>query len=237
MPGAYTHTNILNGANLNSAVYNTDHQNHITNRIPAKIDDYSLDVSQMITVVDPGEVGTENVPLSLADELARLRFVLKEMKGSSFWNATTATHEVSLFAQGTASTLPTQMLPTTTTTFLMFWRVPESYISGDLTYLVCARPITPEGTSRNAALRLSVTRCRAGTAATVIVNDANIDFVGTNNVNVFTKSVTVNASDFTNGDSLVTRFFRLGDDTSDNMNSIITYCGMTVSFTGYGGRF
>lgn len=85
MPANYTHTTRANGTVLTATIYNSDHQNHIDNMIPAVIDDYSGTTVEMRTVTDPGEVGTENPATSLAGELERIRFVLKEMKGTTHW--------------------------------------------------------------------------------------------------------------------------------------------------------
>ena len=43
-------------------------------------DDYSVDNTQMQSTTDPGEVGTESKPTTLAGELERLRFAVKELK-------------------------------------------------------------------------------------------------------------------------------------------------------------
>lgn len=43
-------------------------------------DDYAVDNTQMQSTADPGEVGSESRPTTLAGELERLRFALKELK-------------------------------------------------------------------------------------------------------------------------------------------------------------
>lgn len=88
MPGNYSHTNRSDGLTLTASVYNADHQNHINNATPAGGDDYSANVSQMQTTTDPGEVGSESLASSLAGELERIRFALKEMKGTVQWYET-----------------------------------------------------------------------------------------------------------------------------------------------------
>lgn len=55
---------------------------------PAGVDDYSSNATQMQTQSDPGEQGSESLSTSLADELARIRYVLAEMKGQSYWYET-----------------------------------------------------------------------------------------------------------------------------------------------------
>ena len=85
MPALYSHTTRATGTVLTAAIYNGDHQNHIDNGIPAQLDDYSSNVSTMQTITDPGEVGTESLATSLAAELERIRFILKELKNSTQW--------------------------------------------------------------------------------------------------------------------------------------------------------
>ncbi len=82
MPGLYSHTSRAAGLTLTANIYNTDHTNHITNHITTQMDDYSSSVAQMQTNTDPGEVGSESQSTSLAGEIERLRFAIKEMKGS-----------------------------------------------------------------------------------------------------------------------------------------------------------
>lgn len=85
MAGLYTHITRATGTILTAAIYNADHQNHIDNDIPAMMDDYSVNLAQMQAQVDPGELGTENLATSLAGEIERFRFALKELKGTTYW--------------------------------------------------------------------------------------------------------------------------------------------------------
>lgn len=48
--------------------------------IPANIDDYSADVTQMRLTIDPGDVGSESLASDLAGEIARLRYTIKNIK-------------------------------------------------------------------------------------------------------------------------------------------------------------
>ena len=88
MAGLYSHTTRSTGTTLTAAIYNADHQNHINNHVPAQMDDYSSSVAEMQTQTDPGEVGSESQPTSLAGELARLRKIIAEMKGTQYWYQT-----------------------------------------------------------------------------------------------------------------------------------------------------
>ena len=80
MPALYSHTTRAIGTTLTASIYNADHQNHITNGIPSQLDDYSSTVVEMQTNTDPGELGAESQAGSLAGELERLRFAIKEIK-------------------------------------------------------------------------------------------------------------------------------------------------------------
>lgn len=64
---------------------NAEFDNVLTAMQPLLIDDYSTNVTQMQVTADPGEVGTESVATTLAGELARLRFMFKEITGEAQW--------------------------------------------------------------------------------------------------------------------------------------------------------
>lgn len=85
MPGLYSHTTRATGTVLTATIYNGDHQNHIDNQIPTMTDDYSVNVAQMQSVVNPGTVGAEVLATSLAGEIERLRYVIKTMHGGAQW--------------------------------------------------------------------------------------------------------------------------------------------------------
>jgi hypothetical protein len=88
MAGLYTHTTRTTGTTLTANIYNTDHQNHINNAVPDQHDDYSSTATQMQSAVNPGEVGSESLATSTAGELERLRFALRELKGTPQWYQT-----------------------------------------------------------------------------------------------------------------------------------------------------
>ena len=88
MAGLYSHTTRAPGTILTANIYNTDHQNHIDNHVPDQMDDYSSSVAQMQSTADPGEVGTESQPTTLAGELERIRNMLKEFSGETQWYVT-----------------------------------------------------------------------------------------------------------------------------------------------------
>lgn len=87
-----------NGTILTAAIYNADHQAHVTGNIPVSIDDYSVGVTEMRTVTDPGGVGTESLATTLAGELERLRFTINQIKGTTQWYEDPATTLLALAA-------------------------------------------------------------------------------------------------------------------------------------------
>lgn len=64
---------------------NAEFDNIIDNLTTLKIDDYSGNTTLMRTQTDPGEVGTESLATTLAGEIARLRFMISELSGETYW--------------------------------------------------------------------------------------------------------------------------------------------------------
>lgn len=71
---------ILTNTDLNDEI-----DNILENLNPLGMDDYSENVAQMKLQTDPGELGTESLAETLAEELERIRFALAELKGVDFW--------------------------------------------------------------------------------------------------------------------------------------------------------
>lgn len=71
-----------NAETLTNEDLNAEIDNILNNFGPAGMGDYSSNATEMQTTEDPGEVGSESLATSLAEELARIRFVLQEIKGS-----------------------------------------------------------------------------------------------------------------------------------------------------------
>lgn len=106
MPGLYSRVNIeADGNILTAANYNAEHDNHITYATPQYHDDYSANASQMQATADPGEVGTESLATSLSGELERLRFAIKEIKGTSQWYPSPTTNLAALSDPSAGSSL------------------------------------------------------------------------------------------------------------------------------------
>lgn len=80
MPGAYTVTTRTTGQVLTASIYNSDHQSHIDHLEPQYIDDASTNLAAMQATTDPGELSAENLPTTLAGEMARLRYALYDVK-------------------------------------------------------------------------------------------------------------------------------------------------------------
>src|SRR5574343_1104397 len=97
MPGLYTHTTRATGYILTANAYNADHQNHIDNLIPTKIDDESASLSAMQAVEDPYPAGTASQAASLAEELRRIRYVLSQITGETYWYIDPDTSIASLY--------------------------------------------------------------------------------------------------------------------------------------------
>jgi len=99
MPGLWSVVKSwINGEVLTHTDLNAEFQNVITNQVPAQFDDYSSSVAQMQTNTDPGEVGSESQATTLAGELERERFAIKEIKGTDQWYETAKT-SLSLLSQ------------------------------------------------------------------------------------------------------------------------------------------
>lgn len=79
--GSYTlRKTYVDGDILSAADYVADHQQHIDNQDPQHTDDYSLNLTQMRTYTDTGDVNTESLATTLAGELERLRYQIKHIK-------------------------------------------------------------------------------------------------------------------------------------------------------------
>jgi hypothetical protein len=92
-------TTVVTGATILAADRNAEHDNHITNMTPAGGDDYSTNAAQMQSTADPYPAASESLATSLAGELERLRFVIKQITGEAQWYIDPDTTIASLFAQ------------------------------------------------------------------------------------------------------------------------------------------
>lgn len=83
--GLYTHTTRAVGTILTAAIYNADHQNHITNQNPSMSGALSDTLVEYRSTADPGGSGSEILAASLAGELQRLRYVVSRIVGKTYW--------------------------------------------------------------------------------------------------------------------------------------------------------
>lgn len=92
MPGNYVHESVDDGTILDAVLYNGRHQNHIDNRTPLGVDDYSSSLTQMRQDTDPGTVGAESLATDFSGELARVRRVLATLINKAYWYDTPNNH-------------------------------------------------------------------------------------------------------------------------------------------------
>ena len=83
--GLYSHTTRGTGTVLTAAIYNSDHVNHITNQNPSMTGGLADNVLEYQSKTDPGGLGSESLPASMAGELERLRFVIARLLGLTHW--------------------------------------------------------------------------------------------------------------------------------------------------------
>ena len=102
MPGLYSITTRASGTLLTATIYNADHQNHVDNQTPQMTDDYSTNDAEMQSTADPYPGAVISLSTSLAGELERIRFILKQVTGEAQWyidpDATIADMNTSLLA-------------------------------------------------------------------------------------------------------------------------------------------
>lgn len=99
MAALYSHTTRADGLTLTAAIYNADHQNHIDNGIPAQFDDYSATDAQAQTQTDPYPSSALSKATSLAGELERLRYVIAQITGNTYWYEDTGYDQMVLGAE------------------------------------------------------------------------------------------------------------------------------------------
>jgi hypothetical protein len=75
----------VTGEVLTASDLNSEFNNILNNMDCTKIDDDSSNVAAMQATVDPGESGSESLATSLQGELERLRFIIKEITGKTYW--------------------------------------------------------------------------------------------------------------------------------------------------------
>lgn len=79
------------GEILYASDLNAEFDNILTNSIPASFEDFSTNEAQMQQQTNPGTPGTPSLATSLAGELERIRYVLAQIKGTTYWYNTPPT--------------------------------------------------------------------------------------------------------------------------------------------------
>ena len=77
--------NVIPGQIITALLWNNEYGNIYTNFVPAGMDDYSANDSQMQTATDPYPGGATSRPTSLQGEIERLRYILAQITGKTYW--------------------------------------------------------------------------------------------------------------------------------------------------------
>lgn len=86
---------------ITAALWNTEFENLYDNFNPAGIDDYSASDAEMQTETDPYPGGTVSRPTSLQGELERMRYLIKQITGKTYWYQDPSFSLENFFAAGT----------------------------------------------------------------------------------------------------------------------------------------
>lgn len=87
MPATFTIPliTVIPGQLITASLWNNEYGNIYDNFEPAGMDDYSTNDTEMQTTTDPFPASTTSRPTSLQGELERLRYVIAQLSGESFW--------------------------------------------------------------------------------------------------------------------------------------------------------
>jgi hypothetical protein len=223
-------TTRADGETLTAAKYNSDRNEIVAGLDPPLIEDYSDTATEMRLVTDPGEVGTESLAGTLAGELERIRFILKERGGGAQWY----TSNVTRTATGSFSINSTDGTWQSSGTTLAFYRfhVPDGWVAGtDIFLFYMRRAATGAGTT--ARMTVQVLRHRDNAAVSTLAS-ADINFVPADEQNHL-GSIQVNGGSLAVGDFINIQITRLGDDGSDNLPAVAPD-GHYFQWTGIASR-
>ena len=70
---------------LTAKLYNEDHQRHVENAYPEQFDDFSDNLDMFRTIFNPYEGNVPQLPVSLAQEIAALRYMISRITGEGDW--------------------------------------------------------------------------------------------------------------------------------------------------------
>lgn len=76
---------VIPGQTITASGWNGEFENIDTNFTPAGVDDYSATDSQMQTQTDPYPASATSRPTSTAGEFERIRYVLSQLSGKTYW--------------------------------------------------------------------------------------------------------------------------------------------------------
>lgn len=87
MPATFTIPliTVIPGQTITATLWNNEYGNIYDNLIPAGIDDYSTNDTEMQTATDPYPGGSTSRPTSLQGEIERIRFQLAAILGETYW--------------------------------------------------------------------------------------------------------------------------------------------------------
>lgn len=86
----------LTSEDVNASDLNAEFNNILNNLDTEGLGGYGDNTTEFQAQTDPGEVGSESLPSSLADELERLRYSIAELKGTTYWYTSPVTTLASL---------------------------------------------------------------------------------------------------------------------------------------------
>jgi hypothetical protein len=78
-------TNWITGQTLTASALNAEIDNILNNLIPSGIDDESSTTTAMRATTDPYPASTESLATSLQGELQRIRYVIAQITGETYW--------------------------------------------------------------------------------------------------------------------------------------------------------
>lgn len=230
MPGNVTHANVVPGQTLTANKYNGDFQNIIDNMTPQGVDDFAVNAAQFLTIQDPGEPGSEILPTSLAGELAALRWILSEIKGTTWIQTVTGKARQPQFAfedpvfGGWVNSADRTMT---------FWlSIPQDYHSGQLTLGFLSQMSSGFG---NVRMVYAASWWRAGT--TPVVVDVGVSAIlPFPSTSIVFNSFTLSSAAVAFGDMIIMTAQRTPGHVDDTATGDLAFVGANVTYNGWAGR-
>lgn len=116
MPATFTIplVTVIAGQTITASERNAEFENIDTNFIPSGMDDYSATDGEMQTTTDPYPGSATSRPTSLQGELERLRYVIAQLSGETYWYQDPDSNIASLYAKFPVQTADIGALQVTT---------------------------------------------------------------------------------------------------------------------------